>query len=263
MSEVFLPTKVVDKIKEVRFVPRPKHYIMEVVYEKLINKIDNNPDILAAIDCGVNNLLIIATNQPIIQPIIINGKGIKSINRLYNKKLAEYKSKLKSGQFTSNSIINLTNKRNKRINSAIHKASSLVINYCKEYSISKIAIGYNSLWKHKVKLKSRVNQNFVQIPHLKLIEQIKYKAELIGVEVNIIEERYTSKCSALDLEPIKKNEGYVGERIYRGLFKTSTGLLINADWNGALNIGRKVFGNSFVLYLIGAKPISPKRINPI
>ena len=37
----------------------------------------------------------------------------------------------------------------------------------------------------------------------------------------------------------------MGRRIKRGLFKTGKGLLINSDVNGALNIGRKVFGDDY------------------
>ncbi len=35
---------------------------------------------------------------------------------------------------------------------------------------------------------------------------------------------------------------YVGKRVKRGLFKSSKGILINADLNGSLNILKKVVG---------------------
>ena len=59
------------------------------------------------------------------------------------------------------------------------------------------------------------------------------------------EESYTSKCSFLDGESICKHESYVGSRVYRGLFKTASGLLINADVNGSLNILRKYKPKAF------------------
>jgi len=99
----------------------------------------------------------------------------------------------------------------------------------------------------------------VAIPFNKLIGQIQYKASLVGILVTTIEESYTSKCSALDLENIGKHEAhekplrlsaslraYAGKRVKRGLFSTSLGLLINADVNGALNILRKVIGDNFL-----------------
>ena len=42
---------------------------------------------------------------------------------------------------------------------------------------------------------------------------------------------------------IKKQKEYKGSRIKRGLFKSSKGILINADVNGSLNILKKVVGN--------------------
>lgn len=42
-------------------------------------------------------------------------------------------------------------------------------------------------------------------------------------------------------EEMKHHSKYAGRRIHRGLFKSSTGVLVNADINGALGIMRKVF----------------------
>ncbi|GGA21092.1 transposase [Okeania sp. KiyG1] len=50
------------------------------------------------------------------------------------------------------------------------------------------------------------------------------------------EESYTSKTSALDLEEPIKHETYGGKRVKRGLFKSGTGIVINADVNGSLQI---------------------------
>lgn len=71
-----------------------------------------------------------------------------------------------------------------------------------------------------------------------------YKCELAGIEIVINEESYTSKCDSLAFEKIGKHENYLGKRRKRGLFQSSTGKLINADVNGALNIMRKVVGDS-------------------
>ena len=90
------------------------------------------------------------------------------------------------------------------------------------------------------------------IPFDKLIQQIQYKAQLVGIKVTIVEESYTSKCSALDLEQITKHEdhAYAGKRVKRGLFRTAIGIIINADVNGALNILRKVISDTFLKLFI-------------
>lgn len=57
---------------------------------------------------------------------------------------------------------------------------------------------------------------------------------------------------ALALEPIGKHEQYLGRRTKRGLFRSSVGKLINADKNGALNIMRKVVGDSYVSRIVNS-----------
>lgn len=263
MAEVYMSTKVTDKVLEVRFVPKDNCYIMEVVYEKEEKSQSGNPEIVASIDCGLNNLVTIGTNQSLIKPLIINGKGLKSINCWYNKIRAKIQSSLRGKQKTTESLKAITAKRNRQIESALHNASRIVVNYCLENQVGKLVIGYNSNWKQKIKMGKKNNQQFVQLPHRKLIEQIRYKAVLAGIEVRETEESYTSKCSALDLEPVQKHESYVGKRVKRGLFQTAKGLLINADLNGCWNIARKVFGDDFMSDLIGALPLCPKVVNPL
>jgi len=111
--------------------------------------------------------------------------------------------------------------------------------------IGTLVIGKNPNWKQEVEMGKRNNQNFVQIPHARFIEILTYKAKLVGIRVIVTEESYTSKCSFLDMEPIKKHEKYIGKRIKRGMFKSATGTLINADVNGAYNIIRKVAPKAF------------------
>ena len=106
-------------------------------------------------------------------------------------------------------------------------------------------IGLNKEWKQETDIGKRNNQNFVQIPHSKFIDMLKYKCMLNGINCIIREESYTSKCSFIDNEQICKHDVYKGKRIKRGLFKSASGKLINADLNGALNILKKEVPNIF------------------
>jgi putative transposase len=90
----------------------------------------------------------------------------------------------------------------------------------------------------------RNNQNFVYIPFSKLVSQIKYKSDLMGIEVILEPESYTSKCSFLDAESIEKHVKYQGRRICRGLYCSQRGIIINADVNGAYNILKKAVPNA-------------------
>jgi len=135
-----------------------------------------------------------------------------------------------------------------------------VLDLCIKNNINKVVVGYNKEWKQGVNLGAKNNQNFVNIPYLKVLQQLEYKCKLNGISILLNEESYTSKCSALDLEPIQKQKNYLGKRIKRGLFKTSKGICINSDVNGSLNIGRKVFGDAFMPTNIGFVS-NPVKIN--
>jgi len=128
----------------------------------------------------------------------------------------------------------------------MHHCSKYIIQHALQYNIGNIVIGYNEQWKQYINIGKRNNQNFVGIPFLIFINQIKYKAQLEGINVILHEESYTSKCSAFDLEEICKHDRYVGRRVKRGLFKTSLGYYVNADVNAAINILRKVTNDLFL-----------------
>ena len=111
--------------------------------------------------------------------------------------------------------------------------------------ISVIVIGHNDEWKQKSDMGKIVNQNFTQLPFNRLIEMIEYKSEEYGIAVVRTEESYTSGTSVIDGEaPIKQNYNK-SRRVFRGLFKTESGVKINADVNGAYQIMKKVFPNEF------------------
>jgi len=259
-----LKTKV-DNLQQVRIVPRSSCYIIEVIYKKEVVDHNLNKDNYLAIDLGINNLATITTNQPGLKPILINGKPLKSINQYYNKKKAQLQSELQKNHNKkwSNKLSRLTLKRGNKIDYYMHHVSKFVVNYCVENDIGNIIIGYNKDWKQDVNMGKKNNQSFVMVPFLKLISQIGYKSELNSIEVIKIEESYTSKCSALDLEEICRHDEYVGKRKSRGLFKWSGGLL-NADVNGSLNILRKVAKDDGFVHLFSRGCVDqPVKVNPL
>lgn len=136
----------------------------------------------------------------------------------------------------------LTTKRNNKVKDYLHKASTMLVNQLISNNVCKVVIGKNDGWKKEINIGKRNNQNFVNIPHAVFIEMVCYKCKLNGIEVVLREESYTSKCSFIDNEPIKKHDSYAGRRVKRGLFRSENGTFINADLNGALNILRKEVG---------------------
>ena len=232
-----IPTKV-EKPQQVRIIPKSGCYVIEVVYEVEENRLKKNQRV-AAIDLGLNNLATVVTNDG-DNPILISGRKIKSINQYYNKMTSKKNSLLPYNVFTSKSLDRLWLKRNNKISYEIHKVTKFLANYFDERDVSKVIIGNNNGWKNGINLGKRNNQNFVNIPYTKFINQLTYKCQLLGITVIVREESYTSKASFLDYDEIPNyKEGakykFSGKRIKRGLYRSTT-RKINADVNGAYNI---------------------------
>lgn len=172
-----------------------------------------------------------------------------NINEYYNKKIAESKSNnMKSNKNNPKSLSKetkrLISKREKVIN---HKMDKIVKILHNKYKNKKeIILGYNENWKQHVNLGKNNNRKFYEIPYRRLINKLYNKFQ----HTRIIEvwEGYTSKCDSLALESIGKHEEYLGKRIKRGLFNSSTGKQINADLNGAINIMRRYCKNNKIQF---------------
>ncbi|MFX1238066.1 MAG: RNA-guided endonuclease InsQ/TnpB family protein, partial [Promethearchaeota archaeon] len=236
-------------------------YALEIVHEREETDLKLNDDRIVGIDLGLNNVVTMVNNAG-LKPAVIKGGAIKSINQYYNKQRARYSS-LKDKQglgFETRRLQKLAMRRNNRINDAFHKISRAIVCYCVAHGFGRIVVGYNVSWKQGVNIGRKNNQNFVQVPFLKLVNQIAYKAELVGIELVMVEESFTSKCSFLDNEPIERRDRYQGRRVSRGLFRLSKGELINADVNAAYNIVKKAFPNAISADGIEGSGLSPYSI---
>ena len=256
------------KIKRVAFKPlSKKRFKVLVQYEysqPIPTYVDNG--IFVGIDPGLDNAFTCVTNAK-RKPLIINGKGIKSVNQYYNKRKAKLqqlhainrqccreimtKQGIKTAYYESNQSLSLADWRNTKVKQFAHKATKRIIDYALSCDAKTIIIGKNKGQKRSSNMGKRNNQNFIGIPHQAMINMLIYKAYLQGIKVIQTNEAYTSQTSFLDNEkPCKQNGNYarkqkglspVKRRVKRGLFKTNQGILINADVNGALQIIKKVF----------------------
>lgn len=232
----YIEPESVQQIDIVKTQSRTIKVLITYSVPKVPLKEDNGK--VLGIDLGLNNLMSVVSNTNDFKPLIYDGKYLKSVNQFCNKQVSKLKSLSKN--IITEKICSIYRNRMNKINSCLHRYSSHLINQAVSNGFNTIIIGKNQSWKQEINLGRRNNQNFVQIPFNKLISKIKYKASLNGIRVIETEESYTSKCSFFDDEFPCKHDKYQGERIHRGLFKSSKGT-INADLNGALNIIRKVF----------------------
>lgn len=244
-----MPPILADKkIKEIRIIPKVNARFFEIqyTYEKYIEQKKLNNQNALAIDLGINNLCTYVTSNG--YSFIIDGKRLKSINQWYNKENAKLQS-IKDKQGIDNITLRqsiILNNRNNKINDYMSKALRYIIDYCINNDIGNIIVGYNETFQRNSDIGKRNNQTFVNIPYGKLTDKLEYLSKLYGINIIKQEESYTSKASFFDKDniPIYNDNNhnaysFSGQRIKRGLYKTGTNKLINADINGALNIMRK------------------------
>jgi IS605 OrfB family transposase len=228
------------RVDQVRGVPCSSHDGVEVVYRKPIQAVRLDYSLYAGVDVGVDVLAALTANKPGFEPFLVNGRPLQALNQFYNKCKANLQRQLPEGQYTSRRLEALTFARNRRIASLLHLASAYIVGVLVQEGIGNRVIGQNEGWKQHGAMGKRGNQNCVNMPHARFIQMLTYKAELVGIHVQVVAEGYTSKCSFLDREPIGKHETYQGRRVKRGLFRASDGRTIQADLNGSYNILRKI-----------------------
>ena len=237
------PTQIEkDNVVEIRIIPQhnAQFFKMEVVYKVKEQNLNLNQNNILSIDIGLSNLATcydVSNNRA----FIMDGKKLKSINYFWNKqnaKLQSIKDKQNVKGYTKQQFL-LKRKRENRIKDVMRKTAKYVLDYCIKNNIGTIVVGHNKGWKQKINIGKRNNQNFVQVPFGYLMSILESKCQEYGLKYLETQESHTSKCSAIDNEPVKHHDQYVGKRIKRGLFKSKDGILINADVNGAINIARK------------------------
>ena len=242
--------KILDgkTIKEVRILPKhnAQFFEIEYVYEQEEYQHEFDSSKFLGIDLGLDNLATCVTNDG--ASFILDGKQLKSYNRLYNKenaRLQSIKDKQKIKGITKQQYLNLR-KRNRRVNQVLSTASSKIVRYCIDHKIGNLVVGYNPMWKKEINIGKTNNQNFVQIPHGMFRSKLEYLCELHGIKFIEQEESYTSKSSFFDNDQLPSYNAdnpqeyeFSGKRISRGQYRTKSGYVFNADVNGALNILRK------------------------
>jgi IS605 OrfB family transposase len=237
--------KYISNFNQIRLKPYKSFIKVEIVYERKKEDIILDKTKYAAIDLGIDNLATMVTDNGCI---IYNGRYLKAYNQYFNKTLARLQS-VKDRQCIkrgTNRIARMYEKRDRYIDDVFHKVSRQIVDTLVEKKIGTLAVGYNIGWKQRTDMGRVNNQKFTQIPFARLVSYLRYKCELVGISFVMNEESYTSKCDALAFESVGKHDVYLGKRVKRGIFQSSVGKLINADQNGALNILRKVVGDSYV-----------------
>ena len=230
-----------------RLVPFYDRFVVEIIYEVQVQLFPTSDSLSRAmgIDLGLNNLVTTSDG------LLVKGGVVKTINQWYNKQLAHYQSKVSKSnqQSVTRRIQSLHRVRMNKLADFFHQISRRIITYCLQQNINTLVIGYNRQWKQHCNLRKKTNQSFVQLPFLKFVYMLEYKARVVGITVIRVNEAYTSQqCSCC---------GYVDKRNRksRGRFLCrECGILFNADLNAARNILKRYLSTKKVIKVAQVVP---------
>jgi|Deesub1362B_J571_1020462.scaffolds.fasta_scaffold01230_12 putative transposase len=191
-------------------------------------------NLTAGIDLGVNNLMAVYIENG--EGFLVNGRPLKSIAFYWQRRIAEYQSRLsKSGCKTSRKLKGMHLKAKLQAKHYINTAVRQTVERFYYSGVSKIVVGYpKEIARNSNKGK---RQNFI-VSHVwrfnTIIQRLKEVAEEYGIQVSLVNEAFTSKTCPFCGKP------HNGARFVRGLFKClAEGLVMNADLVGAFNILKK------------------------
>ncbi len=215
-------------------------HVSYTVEERLTNgdwvKVPREPrgNLSAGIDLGVNNLMAVYVENG--EAFLVNGRPLKSIDFYWQKRIADYQSKLnKSGYKTSRKLKRMHEKAKLQARHYINTAVKQMVERLYHLGVSKIVVGYpEGISRNSDRGKK---QNFI-LSHVwrfnTVIQRLKEVAEEYSIEVLLVDEAFTSQTCPLCGQ--RHSDG----RIFRGLFKCRReGVVMNADLVGAFNILRK------------------------
>jgi putative transposase len=251
-----LPKNVIGhQIKEIRLLPqfRGKFFELEYVYLQEPIPTDLDTTKVMGIDLGLDNFATCTSTNG--TAFILEGKGLKSYNRWWNKHKAELQSRYDlNGIKFGRKMYLLNRSRKRKINEFLNQAVNYLIKQCLNEKIGNVVIGELKEIKQHMHMGRKTNQHFWAIPYYQFKQKLQSKCELCGIQYHEVDEAYTSQTCHVCGRVRKAN------RIQRGLYRCDMCKKAwNADQNGSINIGNKVAPKSSMIGSSGIVNI-PHRI---
>jgi transposase, IS605 OrfB family, central region len=211
----------INKLYSARLVYDNGSLYLQINYLKELKKVETEQLKYAGIDIGIGNLMALFIDDENAPSLIVDGKPFKHYNAKFNRliaKLNESRVKevvewavsktgtkypvkyTKRGREIGKFISFLYAKRNRFFYDQFHKMAKRIVEYLYLNGVSDVFVSKNLAElknNGECVLNKAVKQSFVQIPFIKLLKYIEYKAQEYGINVHYIDERYTSKASCI------------------------------------------------------------------
>lgn len=210
-------------------------YQLHIVVNVENKKIEYETDKTLAVDLGVIHPLVTFDGQEVK---IYNGGELNSYLRYRNKELNKLQKKMSRCDKYSSRWKKLNRARRKlleksrnKINDLLQKYTSSLVGSCIEGEVSTIVIGDIKGIREDIDYSSKSNQKLHQWLAGKIYDLIEYKAESVGIKVELQDEAYTSQtCPQCGSRYKPKNRNYKC---------SECGFKYHRDGVGAINIWRK------------------------
>ncbi|MDY0406120.1 transposase [Virgibacillus sp. 179-BFC.A HS] len=237
----------ISKVKTVEVIPLTDgEYKIILAQEHKNVSIKKKSKKFMAIDIGIANALTCYDYQG--QSYIISGRQWLSVERYFHKKIAYYQAISDAQQSAkgmkhpkkSKRVLQLYKKKKSQTFHILHCMTKKVIDLAVQQGVETIVIGDITGIREGNLLGKTTNQKFHALPYRKIIKMITYKAEEKGISIEKVTEEYTSQTCSICKPGPSKEHAIKANRKHRGLYVCGEcKTMINADVNGAINIGKK------------------------
>lgn len=212
-------------------------YYFSLVYEVQVPpKVSTGKAV--AIDMGEIHPIVSHDGE---QTIIYNGRELRAMKQYLNKVKSIFQSKMdrckkwsKHWWRLKRAKTRILSKLNAQIRDAEHKITSRFISDCIKAKADTIVIGDIKGIRKRAKFSKKSNQKVHQWAYARLQNMIRYKAELAGLRIKYVSEKYTSQtCPQCGNRKKPTNRNYKCDHC---------GFEYHRDGVGAINIWNKVSG---------------------
>ncbi len=245
------------KIRQAKLVYEDEKYYLHLAIEVKNEYKKNQAKKVMSVDPGILRPITCFDGFEVIS---YHGGILNSLIRYRNKKLAEFQqmlSRCKKGSRRYRKLLKAKKRMLRRIRHQIkdilHKITSNFLKICLQKEIGTIVIGDVSNIRERVKGNDNFNQKIHQWCFRKMVEMITYKARLLGIEVELVPEEYTSQVC-----PVCGSKNHPVGRNYEC---RSCGFRYHRDGVGAINIWQRYLGRESQV-VAGLAPVRGVRFKP-
>ena len=245
------------KIRQAKLVYEDEKYYLHLAIEVKNEYKKNQTKKVMSVDPGILRPITCFDGFEVIS---YHGGILNSLIRYRNKKLAEFQQMLSRSQNGSRRYRKLLKAKKRmlrriryQIKDILHKITSNFLKICLQKGIGTIVIGDVTNIRERVEGNDKFNQKIHQWCFRKMVEMITYKAQLLGIEVELVPEEYTSQVC-----PVCGSKNHPVGRNYEC---RSCGFRYHRDGVGAINIWWRYLGRESQV-VAGLAPVRGVRFKP-